>query len=102
MAETLSVTDMLPNKFEPKRKNRWVFAIEGIDAYLIKSTKRPSVKTEEKEIPWINSRRYIAGKTTFDTIEVSLYDAIAPSGSGRHRHRALGHQGLVHHLSELR
>ena len=48
MAETLSVTDMLPNKFEPKRKNRWVFAIEGIDAYLIKSTKRPSVKTEEK------------------------------------------------------
>ena len=81
MAETLSVTDMLPNKFEPKRKNRWVFAIEGIDAYLIKSTKRPSVKTEEKEIPWINSRRYIAGKTTFDTIEVSLYDAIAPSGA---------------------
>jgi hypothetical protein len=81
MAETLSVNDMLPNKFEPKRKNRWVFAIEGIDAYLIKSTKRPSVKTEEKEIPWINSRRYIAGKTTFDTIEVSLYDAIAPSGA---------------------
>lgn len=81
MAETLSVTDMLPNKFEPKRKNRWVFAIEGIDAYLIKSTKRPSVKTEEKEIPWINSRRYIAGKTTFETLSVTLYDAIAPSGA---------------------
>jgi len=81
MAETLSVTDMLPNKFEPKRKNRWVFAIEGIDAYLIKQTKRPSVKTEEKEIPWINSRRYIAGKTTFETLSVTLYDAIAPSGA---------------------
>ncbi len=64
-----------------KRKNRWVFAIEGIDAYLIKSTKRPSVKTEEKEIPWINSRRYIAGKTTFEGLSVSLYDAIAPSGA---------------------
>jgi hypothetical protein len=81
MAETLSVTDMLPNKFEPKRKNRWVFAIEGIDAYLIKSTKRPSVKTEEKEIPWINSRRYIAGKTTFEGLSVTMYDAIAPSGA---------------------
>ena len=33
MAETLSVTDMLPNKFEPKRKFRWVFACEGIDAF---------------------------------------------------------------------
>ena len=34
MAETLSVTDMLPNKFEPKRQFRWVFAIEGVDAFL--------------------------------------------------------------------
>ena len=30
MATTLSVTDMLPNKFEPKRKFRWVFALEGV------------------------------------------------------------------------
>jgi hypothetical protein len=81
MAETLSVTDMIPNKFEPKRKNRWVFSVEGIDAYLIKSTKRPSVTTEEKEIPWMNSRRYIAGKTTFDKLSLTLYDAIAPSGA---------------------
>ena len=36
MAETLSVTEMIPNKFEPKRKNRWIFAIEGIDAFLEK------------------------------------------------------------------
>ena len=34
MAETLSVAEMLPNKFEPKRQFRWVFAIEGIDAFL--------------------------------------------------------------------
>ena len=36
MAETLSVTEMIPNKFEPKRKNRWIFAIEGIDAFIEK------------------------------------------------------------------
>mgnify|MGYP001201868773 CR=1 FL=1 len=35
MPETLDVVDLLPNKFEPKRKNRWVFAIEGIDALII-------------------------------------------------------------------
>lgn len=80
-AETLDVTSMLPNKFEPKRKNRWVLMIEGIDAYIIKSTSRPTVTTEEVEIPFVNSRRYLAGKTTFNTIPVTLHDPIAPSGA---------------------
>ena len=60
MAETLSVTDMLPNKFEPKRKFRWVFAIEGIDAFLIKTAARPTMNTGEIEIPFMNSTRFIA------------------------------------------
>ena len=47
MAETLSVTDMLPNKFEPKRQFRWVFAIEGIDAFLMKTAARPTINTDE-------------------------------------------------------
>ncbi len=57
MAETLSVTEMIPNKFEPKRKNRWVFAIEGIDAFLMKSASRPSYTSGEQEVDWINSKR---------------------------------------------
>lgn len=80
-AETLDVTSMIPNKFEPKRKNRWVLQIEGIDAYIIKSAGRPTVTTEEVEIPFINSRRYLAGKTTFNTISITLLDPIAPSGA---------------------
>ena len=43
MAETLDVASMLPRKFEPKYNNRWVFALEGIDAYLIKAANRPSI-----------------------------------------------------------
>ncbi|MAF25138.1 hypothetical protein CL634_06140 [bacterium] len=81
MAETLSVTDMLPNKFEPKRKFRWVFAIEGIDAFLMKTAARPSVTIGEQEIQYINSRRYLAGKSNFDAITVTLHDPIAPSGA---------------------
>jgi hypothetical protein len=81
MAETLSVTDMLPNKFEPKRKFRWVFAIEGIDAFLMKTAARPSFTTGEQEIPFINSTRFIAGKTKFDTLACTLHDPIAPSGA---------------------
>ncbi len=81
MAETLDVTSMLPNKFEPKRKNRWVLMIEGIDAYIIKTTARPTIATEEVPVPFINSTRYLAGKTTFSTIAVTLHDPIAPSGA---------------------
>ena len=81
MAETLSVADMLPNRFEPKRKFRWVLAIEGIDAFLVKSTARPTVEISEQPIHWINTVRYISGKQTFGTISVTLYDPIAPSGA---------------------
>lgn len=81
MADTLSVTDMLPNRFEPKRKFRWVLAIEGIDAFLVKSTARPTVEIGQQEIHWINTVRYIAGKAKFSTMSVTLYDPIAPSAA---------------------
>jgi hypothetical protein len=80
-AETLDVSAMIPAKFEPKKKNRWVLMIEGIDAYIIKTTARPTITTEAQEIPFINSRRYIAGKTEFGTMAVTLHDPIAPSGA---------------------
>ena len=82
MAETLNVADMLPNKFEPKRKNRFVLAIEGIDAFLIKSTGRPKWTGGTVEIPFINSYRRIAqGRAKWDAISVTLHDPIAPSGA---------------------
>jgi hypothetical protein len=81
MAETLSVSDMLPNKFEPKRQFRWVLAIEGIDAFIIKTATRPNISIEEVEIPYINHKRYIAGKSSFETLSVTLHDPIAPSGA---------------------
>lgn len=81
MAETLSVTDMLPNKFEPKSKFRWLFCIEGIDAFLMKEAARPKMDNEVQEIGWINATRYVSGKIKFGTIPVVLNDAIAPSGA---------------------
>lgn len=81
MAETLSVTDMLPTKFEPLTKRRFLFAIEGIDSFIIKTAARPTWTTEEVTINWINSTRYVAGKTTFGTLAVTLHDPIAPAGA---------------------
>lgn len=81
MAETLDVTDMLANKFEPKRKFRWFFAIEGIDAFLLKTAARPQMTFEETTIDWINTKRYLAGKFAFNTLGLAMYDPIAPSGA---------------------
>jgi len=81
MAETLSVQDMLPNKFEPKRKNRWIFALEGIDSFLIKTAARPSISIEEQTISYMNSKRYVGGIGTFETLALTLHDPIAPSGA---------------------
>lgn len=81
MADTLGVSDMLPNKFQPKQKNRWVLAIEGIDSFICKTAARPTIKTDEIEVPFINSHRYLAGKTKFDPITITLHDPIAPSGA---------------------
>ena len=82
MAETLSVADMLPNKFEPKRQHRFVLAIEGIDSFLIKSTDRPNFSLDSVELPFINSYRRIAnGRGKWSSISVTLYDPIAPSGA---------------------
>jgi hypothetical protein len=79
--ETLSVTEMIPNKFEPKRKNRWIFAIEGIDSFLIKTAKRPAAQISSQKIDWINNYRHVAGKVEWQDITVNMYDAISPSGA---------------------
>lgn len=79
--ETLSVTDMLPEQFEPLLKNRFVLAIEGIDTYLVKAGARPHYTTGEVVINWLNSTRYVQGKTTFSELAVTLHDAVSPSGA---------------------
>jgi len=81
MAETLSVTDMLPNRFEPKRQNRWIFALEGIDSFLIKKAARPSISIAPQTVKYMNSYRNLAGNLTFGDLSVDLHDPIAPSGA---------------------
>jgi hypothetical protein len=47
----------------------------------MKTGARPTINTEEVEVPFINHTRYIAGKTKFDAISLTLHDPIAPSGA---------------------
>ncbi len=79
--EILDVATMIPAQFEPKRKFRWVFAMEGIDSFLMSKASRPGYTSEETVHNWINGTRYLHSKYTFDDIEVTLNDAIAPSAA---------------------
>ena len=81
MGLTLTVPEMLPAKWTPTFKNQFLFCIEGIDAFLIKTAGKPEIKIEEKPIYWLNKTRYVAGRTSFEPINVTIHDPIAPSGA---------------------
>ena len=55
--------------------------IEGIPSYFVKTMARPSITFEEIALNHINTTRYIKGRGTWETLEVTLYDPIVPSGA---------------------
>jgi hypothetical protein len=79
--ETLDAQSMLGQNFEPNRPFRFILGIQGVDAFLVKSSGRPGSTTDEVEMGYINNTRYVAGKTKPNTIAITLYDAIDPSAS---------------------
>jgi hypothetical protein len=81
MAETLPVGKMLPVKWEPVMKNRAILEIEGLDYFLVKSFAAPEVQVEKVDIHWINVQRKVASKMTFQPMNVTLNQAIAPNAA---------------------
>lgn len=81
MAEILETNQMLSNLFEPKRQFRWILAAGGIDAFTLKTAARPQMTFEDVTIDYMNVKRYLAGKPTWNPIAVTLYDPIAPSAA---------------------
>lgn len=81
MAEQLELQQLLADNYEPKRKFRWIISIDGIDAFTAKSATRPSLTFEETVVDYVNQKRYLAGKGTWGSINLVLYDPIVPSAS---------------------
>ena len=61
----LSSNEMFYQAYEPKLQNRFLFDIEGIPAYLVKSADRPKVSFDEVTLEHINMKRKIKGKADF-------------------------------------
>ena len=81
MPDLLDPSEIMFTPFEPKTKNRYIMYIEGIPAYLIKTTGRPTITFEEIELNHINVKRFVKGKGTWETLEVTLYDPVVPSAA---------------------
>ena len=81
MAELLDPSEIMYTAFEPKVANRFIMYIEGIPSYLIKASNRPGITFGDVTIDHINVQRYVKGKSVWNTISVTLYDAIVPSGA---------------------
>jgi hypothetical protein len=81
MPETLETAQLLANTFEPKRKFRWFLEIDGVDAFVMKTSARPQATFEETVIDYINAKRYISGKMSWNPMQVTMHDPINPSAA---------------------
>ena len=81
MADLIDANQAMFTPFEPKLKNRFVMSIDGIPAYLIKTSGRPAIEFEEVELNHMNVKRYVKGKATWQTITMTMYDPVVPSAA---------------------
>ena len=77
----LESNQMFFTAFEPKLQNRFLMEIDGIPAYLIKKTGRPSISFNNITLDHINVKRKIKGKAVWNPITANLYDPVTPSGA---------------------
>lgn len=73
-----------PLTYEPLRNNRWLMRFPsdlGIMEWTLATAARPSLTQNETEIQFLNTSRWVIGRYTWDTIEITIRDMIGPSGS---------------------
>lgn len=81
-ANTTNYSDtMLGVQYEAKLKYLFIMTIKGIPTYLCTKASRPKWNAAQVQYNYLNSRRYTAGKVTWDTINVTVVDAFTPSGA---------------------
>jgi len=81
MAEVLEVSQLFGELYEPQRQFRWVMSIDGIEAFMLKTATRPQMAFEDTVIDFINVKRYVAGKATWEPLTLTLNASIIPSAA---------------------
>lgn len=81
MANLVAENEMFFNQFQSQMKNRFVMYMDGVPSYICRKVSMPKLTQEAKEIPHINLVRWTKGRSKWGTVEISLYNPIAPSGA---------------------
>lgn len=74
----------MPTPYEPKRTNRFIVRFNsslGINEWYVSSAARPSAKIKSVEIPFLNTKTYVAGMFEWNEIKVKFRDPIGPSAA---------------------
>lgn len=80
MANIVAENEIFFTQFEPQLSNRFLMYIDGIPSYFIRAAQRPKLQNNPKTLPHINIERYVKGKSVWQPLTVTLYEAVAPSG----------------------
>jgi hypothetical protein len=74
----------MPIPYEPKRQNRFILRFPsslGINEWFVITASRPKIAIGEVEIPFLNTSTWVAGRFTWDAIDVTFKDPIGPSAA---------------------
>ena len=77
----LNPNEIFFTAFEPKQKNRFIAFVDGFPAYIMKGVGAVTVEQGTVPLNHINVQRFVKGKTTWGTIQFTLFDPITPSGA---------------------
>jgi hypothetical protein len=76
----LSPNEMLGRLLEPKTKNRFIFYVEGMPTFLIKSVTLPNYNDGEIQFNHINTyRMYRSGRRKWEDVTIKLFDPVVPN-----------------------
>jgi hypothetical protein len=77
----LDPNEIFYTAFEPKQTNRFILYMDGIPSYLVKGMGAISLTQNAVALNHINVQRYVKGKTIWNSIQFTMYEAITPSGA---------------------
>ena len=77
----LNTNEIFFTPFEPKQPNRFLMEMNGIPSFMVKGVGAVTVQQGTVPLNHINVQRFVKGKTTWGTIQFTLYDPITPSGA---------------------
>jgi len=81
MPNLIDNSEIFFTPFEPKVQNRFYLYLDGVPSFLCKKVQRPTIDCGEVVLDHINVLRKLKGKCKWNDINLTLYDAIVPSGA---------------------